>query len=214
MNPKKKLVTAAAVAAGVGIGTIAGAMFGTPTISGALTSSASASAPFAQGGERREAVLETSAEAIGVTVEELRTALQDGQTIAEVAAANDVDAQVVIDALVDAASARIDEAVADGELTAEEGEERKANLDERMTALVNGERPPHGPGGPGHRRRGQHLEPAAEAIGVTVEELRTALRDGQTIAEVAAANDVDVQVVIDALVAEATERITLFVNGE
>ncbi len=59
----------------------------------------------------------------------------------------------------------------------------------------------------GVRHRGQHLAAAAEAIGVSEEELRAAIADGQSIAQVAEANDVEVQVVVDAMVASATERL-------
>ncbi len=62
------------------------------------------------------------------------------------------------------------------------------------------------------------LAAAAAAIGITEAELRAALEDGRTIAAVAKEHGVDVEKVIDALVAEAQaglrERITGFVNGE
>ena len=56
--------------------------------------------------------------------------------------------QTVIDALVADASAKIDEAVADGDLEADRAAELKENLPERITAFVNGELR-GGPGGPG-----------------------------------------------------------------
>ncbi len=72
----------------------------------------------------------------------------------------------------------------------------------------------HGHGGPGG---GQMLETAATALGITADELKTELEAGKTVAEVATANGVDVQTVIDALVAERTaditQRVTDFVNG-
>ena len=65
--------------------------------------------------------------------------------------------------------------------------------------------------------RQQSLATAASVIGVTADELKTALQSGQSIADVATANGVDPQAVIDALVAEATanltQRITDMVNG-
>jgi hypothetical protein len=48
----------------------------------------------------------------------------------------------VIDALVADATARLDEAVADGRLDADRAEEIKADLVERITAKVNGEHRP------------------------------------------------------------------------
>ena len=76
-----------------------------------------------------------------------------------------------------------------------------------------------GPGMGGQRgeKRQEMLTSAAEAIGITAEELKTAIKGGQTIAQVAEANGKTVQSVIDALVAQATtdltQRITDMVNG-
>ena len=80
--------------------------------------------------------LDEAATAIGIEPAELRDALRDGQTIAEVAEANDVETQTVIDAMVAAAEARIDEAVADGRLTAEAATERLTDVTERITTFV------------------------------------------------------------------------------
>lgn len=54
---------------------------------------------------------------------------------------------------------------------------------------------------------GRGLQTAADAIGIEVEVLREALRDGQTLAEVATANGSSAQAVIDALVAAANTHI-------
>ena len=64
-----------------------------------------------------------------------------------------------------------------------------------------------GVGRPGGR--GVFADPtvAAEALGMTEEELRDALRDGASIASLAEERGVDLQTVIDALVASATAKI-------
>jgi hypothetical protein len=51
------------------------------------------------------------------------------------------------------------------------------------------------------------LDTAAQAIGIDADALRQALRDGQTLAEVAQANGVEPQAVTDALVSSARTRI-------
>lgn len=51
------------------------------------------------------------------------------------------------------------------------------------------------------------LETAAEVIGIETEELIPALRDGRSIADVAAENGVDAREVVEALAARAYERI-------
>jgi hypothetical protein len=69
---------------------------------------------------------------------------------------------------------------------------------------------PGGPGGhegPGGRHRGPGLEAAAKALGVSADELRTSLLTGKSIAEVATSNNVDVNVVIDAMVNDLTSHL-------
>ncbi|MGI9646715.1 MAG: hypothetical protein ACR2O6_15520 [Ilumatobacteraceae bacterium] len=78
---------------------------------------------------------------LGVEQDELREALQGGQTLAEVAVANGVAVDTLVDELVAEKNSRLDEKVADGTLTAEEADEKRADLEERITARVNGERP-------------------------------------------------------------------------
>jgi uncharacterized protein YidB (DUF937 family) len=220
--PDRKLLTAAALTAALAAGGAGGVLLGRPLVSGAQQdgSTTTTEAPaeegrFHRGGPR--AGLDAAAEALGMEVDELRTALRDGKTIAEVAEERGVDVQAVVDAMVADATERIDQRVADGDLDADRAAELKEGLAERMTDVVNGE------ARFGHHRRGPGggfggVSVAAEALGMSAEELRTALRDGKTVAEVAEERGVDVQTVIDAMVAEASEdieeRITDFVNGE
>jgi len=81
--------------------------------------------------------LETAAKAIGISVDELRTALIAGQTLAQVAEAKGVSRQTVVDALVAGHNARIDRAVAEGGLTAEKAVAKKAGVVAHVTAEVD-----------------------------------------------------------------------------
>ena len=147
--------------------------------------------------------LDAAARALNLSVDELRSKLEGDKTIAQVAEEQGVNVQTVIDAMVADATAHIDQKVEDGDLTADQANERKANLQERITTLVN-EGKPRGGGPRGH---GPKLEAAAQALGVSTDELREQLRDGKTLAQVAEDRDVGKQKVIDAMVAEATARI-------
>jgi hypothetical protein len=111
----------------------------------------------------------------------------------------------------------LDGLVADGTIT-------QAQAD-AITSAVEAARPADGEGrGPGMggrhggpAGRGFGLDAAATAIGITSDELKTDLEAGKTIAEVATEKGVDVQTVIDAIVAQATtditQRVTDMVNG-
>jgi hypothetical protein len=94
--------------------------------------------------------LETAAEALGMTEDELRTALEpEGTSLADVAEAEGVEVDTLVDALVQAQEERIAQAVEDGRLTQEEADERLADLEARVTERVNSDDP-----GRGHRGRG------------------------------------------------------------
>ena len=94
-----------------------------------------------------------AAKAIGVTEADLTTALQGGQTIADVAASKGVAVQTVIDAMVAAEKAEIQAQVDAGTITQAQADQRIADLTAHETAEVNGTFTPGMGGGPG--RHGQ-----------------------------------------------------------
>lgn len=113
----------------------------------------------------RGAGLDAAATALGVTQEELMTALKDGQSIAEFAAAKGVDVQTVVDAMVADVKTHLDEEVAEGDLTQAEADTRLAEVTEKITAMVNGEMPTPPPGGgrgPGGHGRGGPMGPMGD----------------------------------------------------
>jgi len=99
---------------------------------------------------RHGAGLATAASTIGVTEEELRTALHSGQSLAQVAQSKGVAPQKVIDAMVAESKTRLADAVKSGDLTQAQADEKTATLTERITGIVNRT------GGPGRGPRGMH----------------------------------------------------------
>ena len=97
-------------------------------------------------GHGHGADLDAAATAIGISTDDLRTALQSGQSLAEIAQAHGVSAQAVIDALVADAKTHIADEVKSGEITQAEADQKLAALTDRITAMVNGELPARGPG--------------------------------------------------------------------
>lgn len=87
---------------------------------------------------------DAAAQALGLSTDELMTALRDGQTLAEIAEAKGVDQQVVIDALVAARSTHLDERVAAGEITQEQADSRLAEATERITDRIENGGPERG----------------------------------------------------------------------
>jgi hypothetical protein len=207
----RRLIAGTAVVAAVAAGGIVGALIGVPGLSGAATSPSSTTTtkpdaaanegphrafrghigPFIGGGKD---VLEAGAKALDLSVDELLAKLRDGKTtIADVAKAQNVDVQTVIDAMTAAAKSDI-------------------------TDMVNNPLPvppdfPDGLKGPGIAfghfggLKEDKLGAAAKALGITADELITDLRNGKSIADVAKAENIDVNTVIDAIVSDAQSSI-------
>ena len=90
------------------------------------------------------------AEKLGMTTEELIAELQAGKTVAQVAEERGVALDTIVDALVALHAERLAEAVAAGRLTQEQADAILTTLKDHITARLNGEWSPRGPGhGPG-----------------------------------------------------------------
>ena len=111
--------------------------------------------PGAKGGPG----LEIAAQALGMSADELHTALEGGQTLAQVASDKGVNVQVVIDALVAERTTHINQEVTDGKLTQAEADQKLADLAQRVTDRVNNPRPEGGPRGD-HGPKGAPAEQA------------------------------------------------------
>jgi polyhydroxyalkanoate synthesis regulator phasin len=95
---------------------------------------------------------EAAASYLGVSEDQLRTELEDGNTLADVAREHGKSVDGLVDVLVAGAKKHLDEAVADGRLTREHADEMLSHLEEGIRAMVNGE-VREGHRGPGFRFR-------------------------------------------------------------
>lgn len=91
-----------------------------------------------------------AADYLGLTEEELREQLRDGKSLADVAKAQGKDVAGLKAALKTALTKRLDEAVKDGKLTAEQRTQALERFDEHVDDLIDGN-PPRRPRGPGFR---------------------------------------------------------------
>jgi hypothetical protein len=81
-------------------------------------------------------VLAVAAKTLGVKPRELATALCGGQTVAQVASQHGKSTQDIIDALVKAADARIDQAVKSGKLDAAKAAKRKSTFKDQVSSRI------------------------------------------------------------------------------
>jgi hypothetical protein len=113
---------------------------------------------FGFGHDDRFGILDTAASYLGLSEDELRTAL-DGKTLAQVAKEHGKSVSGLVQALVAAEDKRIDEAVADGRLTKDQANALKSGVQARMQALVSGLLPDRHDLGPHFRFRSWSASP-------------------------------------------------------
>lgn len=104
----------------------------------------------------QQAMLDAAAKALNLTTDELKTQLRSGQTLAQLAQANNTTEQAVTNAALAAAKTQLDQAVANGTLTQAQADAAYAEIQQRGLMLK-------GPGGHGRGGRGQGGTPTDPA---------------------------------------------------
>ncbi len=164
---------------------------------------------------------DVAAKALGISSIDLRVALVGGKTISTIAASKNVTVQTVTDALNTARKADVAQAVKDGLLTQAQADALINRMDAAVktpdanatpSASATAQANPGGRGGfPGLFGRGFEVRvPAynvvnretvvATALGMSCPDLVKAMQSGQTLTQIAASKNVQLQTVIDALI--------------
>ncbi len=166
-------------------------------------------------GVRRGAALEDLAAFLGVDRGDLVARLRGGETLAAIAAGEGVSREALVEHLVARVTERFDAAVAEGRIDAARRDGIVERVSERLQARVDAswedrrekkaER---------HRREGRArgAEILADALGMTVDEMRAALEGGSTVAELAERRGVAVDDLVDALIASIEGRVATAVR--
>jgi hypothetical protein len=175
-----------------------------------------AGAAFAQGSTPVETprqrlsddVFQAVAEATGLSVDEVWAEVYDGRTLAEVAEARGADPEAIVSDVTAQVSAEISAASADGSLTEAQAERLLARLPDALDRAMYFTH-----AGPRAGVRvavgGVHqlIASTADATGLSRLEIWQALDDGQTLADLAAANGSSADDVIAAALAATSDRL-------
>ena len=191
----------------------------TDTAAGATPAAPSTSAtPATPSVEKadRPSPLAAASKVLGITEAELKTELEAGKSVADVAKAKNIDLATVKAALLAEAKAHIDAEVAAGKHTAAEGAAKIAEVTSRIDTMLTTAglpaRGPHGEGGKGgHGGKGGPgkfmTATLATTLKLTQEELKTQLHSGKSLADVAKAQSVDIADVKAVLTSDFTAHL-------
>ena len=189
---------------------------GTITVQG--SSSGESSTDHAPRGPRAAIASDAVAKVLGLTADELKTELQSGKSLADVATAKGVDVEKVKATILEDYTAKEQAEVASGEHTQAEVDQKIADFKTRLDDIVNGVRPAgvpggmrgeegHGKGGHGPRGLMAAADAVAKVLGMTADELKTELQSVKSLADVAKAKGVDVEKVKAAIAADVKAHL-------
>ena len=102
--------------------------------------------PGGMGGMEMAQTHDAAAKALGMTSDELYSAVQGGKTLADIAKDQKVTVGSLVKAMAAAAESQLTTAVKDGTLTQAQADTMKGSLTQRITDQVNGVRTGRGPG--------------------------------------------------------------------
>lgn len=190
-----------------------------PVAAAAVALSLGAGGALAQGpkaGPQRGAV-KAAATYIGVSLEQLRTEIRGGGSLASIAVAHGKTVAGLEAAIVADAKTHLATAVANGKLTATEAAQRLQRLQQRVTQLVmrtggqDGKKPAAKKKAKAAIRGA--VKAAATYLGLTTEQIRTQLQSGKSLAEIATAQGNSVDGLKAAIVADAKATIDKLVSS-
>ena len=215
----KKKALFATLSAGAIAGTGAGLILGVPGLTSAAGDSSDDASTGSmvetidgeshhgrRGGHGRMASAETLSEVLGIDAEALRSEFAAGKSIADIAQEQGIEIETVVDALVAEVETHLSEHVADGSLTEDEAAEKLADAEAKISDKVNEVQMVDGRG-PRSGPRGALSETVLEMLGVDAETLKEAFAAGQSVADVAAENGVDLNDIVSALVDEKAAHL-------
>jgi polyhydroxyalkanoate synthesis regulator phasin len=140
---------------------------------------------------------------LGLTESELRTQLESGKTLAQIATAQGKSVEGLKAAILAEAKSKLDEAVASGKLTASEEQTMLDKLQANLDDIVNNSGPPGGL----HVEVGIFGSAVASYLGLSETELRTQLESGKTLAQIATTQGKSVDGLKAAILAEAKSHL-------
>ena len=154
------------------------------------------------------ALLQSVADATGLSVREVWQQAQDGKTLSDICTENGADPQAVIEDVKAQVTERVNQAVENGRLTQEQADELLATIDEELNEAMTTPLPEHPIRERMQMRAGDTLVGVvAELAGVEPLDIVQEWRDAESLAAVIEAHGLDVNAVLDETEARITEEV-------
>ena len=157
---------------------------------------------------------------IGAVIESLElekadiaTGTRNGSTLGEIAESNGITTEDLISTITSIMTEKLNEAVNEGKITADEALTKASNIQERAEQMVN--KPLNQKPGKNHddKGKGRHLIGAViESLGLEKADIATGTRNGSTLGEIAESNGITTEDLISTITSIMTEKLNEAVN--
>lgn len=167
------------------------------------------------GGPLANGVIAEIAEQAGLEIAAIREQAQSGAPLSEIATSAGLDPNAIMTAVKERAVERVNQRVADGEMTQEEADQVLADLDSRLAEVMNTPLPDLAQQARNTAAVARAVTKATtDTLGLQPDDLRDGLTEGQTLTDFITANGGDVNAVSAAAVQLLNEQIAQAVaNG-
>jgi len=160
-------------------------------------------------------MLEDVATYLGVSSDTLRTELQSGQTLAQIAVAHGKTEDGLINFIVSKKTDELKTALSDGKITQEQHGDAVKNLPARVKTMVERNLASFNKGFKNGFKKGFRagvneqamLEDVATYLGVSVDTLKADLKNGQTLAQIAVTQDKTEDGLINFIISKRTDEL-------
>ena len=145
-------------------------------------------------------------EDLGIERADIATGISNGATLGEVAESNGIPTEDLISTITSIMAEKLNEAVAEGKITADEALAKAENIQERVQQMVN--KPLDQKPGKGHDHKGRDLLRAVmEDLGIERADIATGISNGATLGEVAESNGIPTEDLISTITSIMAEKL-------
>ena len=152
-------------------------------------------------------------ESLGLEKADIATETRNGSTLGEIAESNGITTEDLISTITSIMTEKLNEAVNEGKITADEALTKASNIQERAEQMVN--KPLNQKPGKNHddKGKGRHLIGAViESLGLEKADIATETRNGSTLGEIAESNGITTEDLISTITSIMTEKLNEAVN--
>lgn len=165
-------------------------------------------------------LVQETATLLGVEASSIKEGLQQGKTLAQIAQDKGLSEEDYLQKLTDAATQKIDAALSSGKITQEQADKHKSTLSDHLKQAIENTKPTDFKGPKGGERGGHPFgafgkpEAVAQILGITQDELKTELKAGKSLAEIAQEKGISEDDLISKLKDSLTDQLKKYVESK